>query len=804
MRPASLQLPAQPTPLVGRTAELATIRRRLSDEGARLLTLTGPAGVGKARLALAAAERLTDHFPDGVTLVDLAPIRDPSLVLPAIGHAFGLIDTGQPPLPERLRDVLRERAALLLVLDNFEQVLPAGAALADLLASCPGLCLLVTSRVPLQLRWEQTLRIPPLAVPDLQAALPSPDALAQIPSVALFVERARARRADFILSERTAALVAELVVQLDGLPLALELAATRLDALPLSAIVRRLEDRLHLLASEALDLPERQRSLEAAVGWSYDLLSEPERRLFSCLGVFVGQVTLDAIAAVVQAVGQESMTDAGGERGSGEERRILQRLAALAEKSLVLPGQHDGEGDDPEPAFRVLETVREYAWEQLVAAGELEAARFAHAHYFLALAERAEPQLRERDQRAWFVRLEREQDNLRAALRWLLDQDDPVEREAGLRLAGSLGWFWFVRGYRGEGLRWLGEALTHAPADASAARTRVLLLRGLFFTYQGDLERARTNLEEALALADQRHDPAAVAEALTDLGIQALFAGDPAEGVRLGREALARWEDLGDAYHGAVALYLLGSLAFAQGNDADAIALLLDALKRFEAVQDLRQAGNVRFNLAATVARFGDLPRAVDYVRAGLEAGLALQDRWLLSAGAHAALAIVGERADSAPGAQLLGAVDALSQAMGATFSWERMPQWTSVVRLRERIERGEWGAAYREGRSLPYGEVAALALRLLEEIAQALPQRDAVPESVLPPPHPSQPPDPLSAREREVLRLVAQGRSSKAIGQQLFLSPSTVNQHLTSVFHKLGVNTRAQAVAVAAQRSLL
>jgi non-specific serine/threonine protein kinase len=332
----------------------------------------------------------------------------------------------------------------------------------------------------------------------------------------------------------------------------------------------------------------------------------------------------------------------------------------------------------------------------------------------------------------------------------------------------------------------------------------VLLYRGLFFTYQGDLERARTALEEALALADQRHDPADIAEALTNLGIQALFAGDPAESVRLGREALARWEDVGDAYHGAVALYLLGSVAFAQGNDADAIVLLLDALKRFEAVQDLRQAGFVRFTLAATVARFGDLPRAVDYARAGLEAGLALQDRWLLSAGAHAALAIVGERADSAPGAQLLGAADALSRAMGAMLGWERMPHWTSVVRLREQIERGERGAAYRAGRSLSFGEVAALALRLLEEIAQALPQRDAVPESVLPPPHPSQPPDPLSAREREVLRLVAQGRSSKAIGQQLFLSPSTVNQHLTSVFHKLGVSTRAQAVAVSAQRGFL
>jgi non-specific serine/threonine protein kinase len=802
----------QPTPLIGRTSELASIREQLVGEraeGARLLTLVGPAGVGKTRLALAIAAQLVNSadspFPDGVLLVDLTPISDPLLVVPTIAEALGLTDTGHPPLSERLCDFLRERA-LLLVLDNCEQVLPAAIYLADLLASCPQLRLLVTSRVPLQLRWEQVVRIAPLPVPDLQEALPPLDALARVPAVTLFVARALARRADFVLTEQQAPLVAQLVVQLDGLPLALELAAARMGALTLPLIVRRLEDRVRLMRWEAPDRPARHQSLEAAVGWSYDLLSDGVQHLFRCLGVFSGRVSLDAIAAVVAAT-----PGARAAAGTGGEGDTLAGLASLAEQSLVLPpGQerHRAQADDDsEPAFTMLETVREYAWEQLERLGELTAARRAHAHYFLSLAERANPLLRGHDQRAWFVRLEREHDNLRAALRWLLDQDDPVEREAALRLAGALDRFWLLRGYHTEGVRWLEEALHRAPAadlEAAAASTtgriQALLAAGALLTQLGDFERARAVLEEALALAKRRQNPAARAQALSGLGVRAGLAGDWASGVPLLREALTLWQDLGDPHRIGETHFLLAQAAFAQGADVDAAALEADAVERLEAAGDARFAATVRFNLAAMLWHLGDLPRAVQQIQAALQISRTFDDRRLLSIGVGAALAVIGERADSDQSAQLLGAADALSQATGATPLWERVPVYQAVAKLRERLKGDGWGAAYRTGRSLPSSAVATLALALLEELGQTLaPPELLVTRSLTLASH-----TPLSEREQEVLRLVAQGRTNKAIGRQLFIAASTVDYHLSSVFHKLGVETRAQAVAVAAQRGLL
>jgi predicted ATPase/DNA-binding CsgD family transcriptional regulator len=806
----SPRLPAQPTPLVGREGELATIHERLAEEATRLLTLTGPAGVGKTRLALAAAAQLAEdaaRFPEGVVWVDLTPIRDPDLVLGGIAAAVGLLEVGARSLLERLEEALTGRRQLV-VLDNFEQVLPAGVDLAALLSACADLTLLVTSRVPLRLRWEQALRVAPLPVPDPAAPLPPLEALLAVPSVELFVGRAQARRPDFALTAKQAPLVARLAAELDGLPLALELAAARLDVLSLSTLTRRLGNRLQLLASQAPDRPERQRSLEAAVGWSYDLLNADEQRLFRCLGVFVGRVSLSAIAAVagdVAAVGTEPGR-------AGDERRAFDRLVALAEQSLILPlptspDEAAGEGDDDaEPAFGMLETVREYAEERLAAAGELDAARRAHARFFTTLAERADPQVRGRDQRSWYFHLEREHDNLRAALRWLLDQDGPEEREAALRLTAALGWFWFVRGYHAEGQRWLEEALARASDAAPALRARALVAVGALLWVQAECARARAALEEGLALAEQRQDPAAAA-ALTHLGECAVLAGEVAEGIRLLEEALRRWEALGDPHGLGLALFYRGFTAAAAGDDAAAAACYTDSLQRFAAAGEAQGSGFVHCYFGVTEWRRGDLPRAVAHIRAGVRTSMVFRDRLILSYAAQATAALVGAHGEPVARARLLGATDALAHATGATVAWEGLPGAQDVAELRERLERGEGeeGAAYWDGRGLPFGEVAAVALTALEEFVQASPQPAAPSAGAqTPDQRPTQPASLLSVRETEVVRLVAEGLSSKEIGRQLFLATSTVNYHLTSIFNKLGVDTRAQAVAVAARRNLL
>jgi predicted ATPase/DNA-binding CsgD family transcriptional regulator len=811
----------QPTPLIGRRDELDSICQRLAVEGVRLLTLTGPAGVGKTRLALATVSQIVQDFPerfsDGIAVVDLTPAREPEQVFDTIAHTLGFKDDGPIPLRERLESYLRERASLLMMLDTFEQALSAASHIARLLATCPGLQLLVTSRAPLRLRWEQTLRVAPLPAPSESDALSAVDDLLTIPSVELFVSRARAHRAGFALTPEQAPLVVQLVTQLDGLPLALQLAAARMDVMPLSMLVRRQEERLQLLRWEAQDLPDRHRSLEAALGWSYDLLTEDEQRLFRCLGVFVGQVTLEAIAAVadVKLVGEDNQRDVTKIADRRSNSEMLDALVSLAGKSLILSGQRNAIGDedryededDPEIAFTMLATVREYAREQLERLGELEAARRAHAYYFLALAERADPQLRGPDQRDWYLRLEREHNNLRAALRWLFDQETPAEREAGTRLAAAMGWFWVIRGYPVEGWRWLEKALSRMQVDTiregshTALHLRTLLEAGSTLLLQGEFARARLLQEEALALAQQGQDPTAIAQALTYLGTRAVYAGELAEAVRLLREAQTHWETLGDSFFLGLTLNFLGTARLAQGDQEEAEQLKTEALELFEASGGIGFAGTAHVALASIVWQRDNLLQAVRHVRAGIEGSLALRDRRLLSSGVRAALVFMGEHIHLDQRMRLLGASDALSLVTGGTVVRQQEPAYALIAELREQLERGEWAAPYRQGRTLSLSEVGTLVLALLDEVAQRLATVSNSPDTSQ-----QQRPSatPLSERELEVLRLVAQGLSSKAIARRLSIFPSTVNHHLTSVFTKLSVDTRAQAVAVATQRGLL
>jgi predicted ATPase/DNA-binding CsgD family transcriptional regulator len=755
--------------------ELDAIVDRLTRGTTRLLTVVGPAGVGKTRLAIAAGDELVDAFPDGVVFIDLTVVHDPALVLPAVAAQLGMLDTGIGPVADRLQSHLQDRE-MLIILDNFEQVLSAAGDLATLVTAAPGLRLLVTSRFPLRIRAEQALRLGPLPVPALDVVPPLAE-LMTIPSVALFVARAQAQRADFVPDQQQVPLLIQLIHQLDGLPLALELAAGQVGVMPLAAIARRLDRRLQALQWEAQDLPDRQRSLHATIDWSYVLLTVEEQRLFRHLGVFVGRVSLDALAAVV---GHEETDD------------TLLGLIALAEKSLVLPALEAS--DDPEPAFRMLETVRQFAREQLALEGELLVAEHAHARYFVELAEQADPHLRERTQRAWYFRLEAEHDNLRLALRWLLDHD---ESEPALQLAGALGYFWWLRGYLGEGWRWLEETLRTAADVDAAVWARALGRAGTLLMFGGALEQSKGMLEAALKLAQNHALTAAKLQPLVHLGLQAAFAGELADSLQWLERARALAQQLQDEHQGDFTVAVLGYRSLRGGNLQDAAEQLAAAIAGFRARGNDATATVLQFFHAIALQRLGRLAEAVFTIQDGLRTTLALRSRWQLSQGLEATLALVGDRTDPEQRARLMGALDTLTHTTGAQYGTLAGVSGQETAIEQDQLERGQLEPAWRVGRSLPFAEAVVLALAVLDNFAatldrEPLARRTSAVES------------PLSSREQEILQLVAEGMTSRQIGQKLFLSPRTVDHHLTSIFNKLGVGSRAKAVALATQRGLL
>ncbi len=563
-------LPLQPTSLIGREREVAEISALLKQPEMRLLTLLGPGGIGKTRLAIAVATQMRSFFVGGTYFVGLAALSDPQLVVPTIARELGLKDSGNRPPLEQVQALVGEHQ-FLLVLDNFEQIVAAAQELEELLAACPGLSILVTSRAVLHLSAEQVVPVAPLSLPSLSTS--DHEDIAESAAVTLFVQRARHILPSFQLTPPNARAIAEVCVRLDGLPLAIELAAARVKLLPPQALLARLSQRLHLLTGGPRSLPVRQQTLRSTIQWSYDLLGLQEQALFHLLSVFVDGGPLSAAEALCQEIGQTDLD-------------VLNSLSALLDNSLI---QSSEEGTE-EPRFLMLQTVREFGLERLTASGELERTRVAHAHYFLALAEQAEPELHGPNQAMWVARLEHEHDNLREALEWALekvrDEQAAQRREIGMRLSAALKQFWLILGNYREARTFLERALAVSEGSSPALRARVLRAIASVADCQGDIDRIEVVAKLSMALSRELEDTCGIAESLGSLAAAAWLRGKIVEAVSLHEEQVRLLRQVGEPEEVAAALFHLAEHVSSLGEYARGQVLFEEALALF------RQAGN--------------------------------------------------------------------------------------------------------------------------------------------------------------------------------------------------------------------
>jgi predicted ATPase/DNA-binding CsgD family transcriptional regulator len=764
-------LPASLTTLIGRTAELAALTSLVHQPDVRLLTLVGPGGVGKTRLALEVAAAVDDEFADGIALVPLAPVSDHTQVPAAVAQALDLRESAERSLLDQIASVLRTRH-LLLLLDNVEHVAESAPFMAALLAACPHLTILATSRAILHVSGERVYMVMPLALPNPALAL-TPDVAAAAPAVQLFVARAQAARPDFTVTDGNVEAISTICRRLDGLPLALELAAARTTHLPPSALLAHLDAPLSMLTGGPQDQPQRLRTLRDAITWSYDLLSPEEQRLFRRLAVFTDGFTLEA----AEAIAHEDATT------------TLDLIRALVEKSLLV----QSEKPPGVPRYGMLETIREFALERLAASGDDAPARAAHAAHYLQLAEEAEPHLIVAGSAQWVEQLAADRPNLRTAAAWALAHG---QAETVLRLAGTVLSFAYARGEPREGQEWMEAALAADTSAPPRIRIDAMFTASALAQVQGDFAHSVELSEQGLVLAEVEGYAFGQARAHISLGITAEWQGgleSAAQRYETARVLMAGRDDPHRLPHWSlVPAANLADIALLLNDPAQAAALADEAVSGWREMGYLWGIAQALGTAAAAASERGDQVLAARLYAETLSLWLDSDDGRGIAGTLAGIAGVANHRGQHEAAARLLGSAWGIADLLGVRYLAHHVHAERVLEATRLRLSDDTFESAWSQGYALPMEQAVVEAQRVLALPAPLRPAAGSAPLRL------------LSPRELDVLRLLVAGHSDREIGAALQVSPRTVQTHVASLFAKFGVNSRVEVTALAVRRGLV